>query len=139
MIARYVQHEQNRRIAEKKTVVWAVMLTLFGALPDYSALCVLYGEGSRYASPMVVILLISMAFQALSAVVFKALGIIVHAFGGKAALPCARSGIHEEFVILLTKFSANVGAVSAAFAALVKMVEPEVVSEDIPDDEVTDP
>ena len=74
-----------------------------------------------------------------AAVVFKALGIIVHAFGGKAALACARAGIHEEFVILLTKFSANVGAVSAAFAALDKMVEPEVVSEDIPDDEVTDP
>ena len=88
---------------------------------------------------MVVILLISMTFQALSAVVFKALGIIVHAFGGKAALPCARSGIHEEFVILLTKFSANVGAVSAAFAALDKMVEPAIVSEDMPGDEVTDP
>ena len=50
-------------------------------------------------------------------------------------------GIHEEFVLLLTKFSAKDVAVSAAFAALGKMVEPEETHllEDIPDDEDTDP
>ena len=66
VIARHIQHEENRRVAEKKTVVWTVMLTLFDTLSDYSALWVLYDEGSRYATPMVVILLVSMAFQAIS-------------------------------------------------------------------------
>ena len=80
-----------------------------------------------------------------AAVAFEALEIIVDAFGGKAALPCERSGIHEEFVLLLTKISADDVAVSAAFAALGKMAEPEetyllaCLLEEVPDDEVPGP
>ena len=66
MVARHVHLEQNRRVAQKKTVFWTVMLTVFDTLSDYSAFVVLRMAGSVYATPMLVVLVVSMSFQAIT-------------------------------------------------------------------------
>ena len=67
LMKRHVELERNRRIAEKRTVCWTVMLTVFDTLSDYSAYAVLRIDGSGYATPMLVVLVVSMACQALTA------------------------------------------------------------------------
>ena len=43
---------------------WTVLLTLFGTLSDYSAYAVLQIDGSGFAAPMLVVLIVSMLTQA---------------------------------------------------------------------------
>ena len=64
LMKRHIQLEQNHRVAEKRTVCWTVLLTLFDTLSDYSAYAVLQINGSGYAAPMLVVLIVSMLMQA---------------------------------------------------------------------------
>ena len=66
MMVQHIQLEKNHRVATKKTVCWTVLLTLFDTLSDYSAYVVLEMAGSGYATPMLVILMVSMMMQALT-------------------------------------------------------------------------
>ena len=63
MMARHVQLEKRHRVAKKKTVLWTVMMTFFDTVSDYSAYVVLQMAGSVYATPMLVILVVSMISQ----------------------------------------------------------------------------
>ena len=66
-MARHIQLEKNHRVAKKKTVFWTVMLTFFDTISDYSAYVVLEIADSSYATPMLVVLMVSMVMQALVA------------------------------------------------------------------------
>ena len=66
MMARHIQLEKNHRVAKKKTVFWTVLLTFCDTLSDYSAYIVLEMAGSGYATPMLVILVVSVMMQAIA-------------------------------------------------------------------------
>ena len=67
VVSRLVLFEETNRVAQKRTVFWAVALTFFDTVSDYSACLVLFIEGSAYAKPMLAVLLMSMVSQSLVA------------------------------------------------------------------------
>lgn len=67
VVSRLLLLEQNQRLSQKRSVFCTVMLTFFDTISDYCVIVVLFIAGHALATPMLVVLLVSMLTQALCA------------------------------------------------------------------------
>ena len=67
VMARHIQLEQHHRVSKKRTVLWTTLLIFFDTVSDYGAYAVLAIDDSSYATPMLVVLILSVMCQALVA------------------------------------------------------------------------